>query len=151
MKLLLAVLIVFSVIPVDYANAQDTEDVSIPNVVTADIQTGIEKYIEDETNRGGGYFKFSSSGKDYSFKLVRVHTEYLANLGPRRHFACVDLVDTSGDVYDVDFFLSGDPGDMKVTETTLHKLNGIPFYAWKQNSEGIWERVPLAHKIHESL
>ena len=124
-----------------YSLAQN--DVLVSNVVTVDIQAGIEKYIEDEAVRGGGYFNFSSDGKEYLFKLVRVHTEYLANLGPGRHFACVDLVDTSGDVYDVDFFLSGDPGAMIVTETTLHKLNGIPFYAWKQNKEGLWERVPI--------
>lgn len=111
------------------------------NVVTADIQAGIERYLEDETLRGNGYFKFTSGGKDYSFRLVRVHTEYLSNLGPRRHFACVDLVDTAGDVYDVDFFLAGDPGAMQVTETTLHKLNGIPFYAWKRMADGTWSRV----------
>ena len=115
----------------------------VPNVVTADIQAGIEKYIEDETARGGGYFEFSSDGQDFSFKLVRVHTEYLANLATRRHFACVDLVDTVGDVYDVDFFLSGDPGDMTVTNKTLHKLNGIPFYTWEQNRRGTWKRVPI--------
>ncbi len=118
-------------------------DISLPNVVTQDIQAGIEKYIEEKAKRGGGYFKFISGGKKYSFKLVRVHTEYLANLGPRRHFACVDMVDTSGDVYDVDFFLSGDPGAMKVTETILHKLNGIPFYTWEQEKDGTWKRVPV--------
>ncbi|MFC1590195.1 transglutaminase-like domain-containing protein [Candidatus Omnitrophota bacterium] len=112
-------------------------------MVTADIQTGIERYIEDETIRGGGNFRFSSDGKEFLFKLVRVHTEYLAKLSPRRFFSCVDLVNDSGDVYDVDFFLSGDPGAMTVTGTTLHKLNGIPFYAWEQNSEGAWERVPV--------
>lgn len=117
-------------------------DASASNEVTAKIQAGIEKYIEEQTERGGGFFKFSSGGKDYLFKLVRVHTEYLARLGPRRHFACVDLVDTSGDVYDVDFFMSGDPGAMSVTETTLHKLNGIPFYAWEQDPKGGWQRVP---------
>lgn len=122
---------------------QELESASIPHLVTADIQAGIEKYIEDQANKGDGYFKFSSDGKEYLFKLVRVHTEYLANLGPRRHFACIDLVDTDGDVYDVDFFLAGDPGAMTVTETILHKLNGIPFYAWEQNSNGTWERVPV--------
>ena len=76
-------------------------------------------------------------------KLVRVHTEYLANLGPRRHFACVDLVDISGDVYDVDFFLSGNPGEMDVTETTVHKLNGKPFYTWKQQPDKTWHRVAV--------
>jgi len=126
-------------------------DVSVPNVVTADIQAGIEKYIDDQTILGEGYFKFSSDGKEYLFKLVRVHTEYLANLGPRRHFACIDLVDTSGDVYDVDFFLAGDPGAMTVTDTTLHKLNGIPFYAWKQNWKGVWKRVPMEGASPELL
>lgn len=118
-------------------------DAPLPNVVTADIQKGIERHIEEETARGNSYFHFTSGGKEYSFKLVRVHTEYLANLGPARHFACVDMVDTSGDVYDVDFFLSGDPDAMTVTETTLHKLNGIPFYAWEQDKKGAWKRVPV--------
>ena len=124
---------------------------SVSNVVTPDIQAGIEKYIEDQTRAGGGYFKFSSDGKEYLFKLVRVHTEYLANLGLHSHFACVDLVDTKGDVYDVDFFLAGDPGVMTVTEITLHKLNGIPFYAWKQNRKGVWKRIPIEGASQELL
>lgn len=123
----------------------------IANVVTTDIQLGIEKYIEEQTSRGGGYFKFSSDGKEYLFKLVRVHTEYLANLGPDRHFACVDLVDTLGDVYDVDFFLSGEPGAITVTETTIHKVNGIPFYAWERTREGVWQRVPTEGALPKLL
>ena len=113
------------------------------NVVTEDIQAGIEKHIEQRTHAGGGYFRLAEGERNLSLKLVRVHTEYLANLGPRRHFACVDLVDTAGDVYDVDFFLAGDSGAMRVTETTLHKLNGQPFYAWEQNRDGTWRRVPV--------
>jgi transglutaminase-like putative cysteine protease len=113
------------------------------NAVTAQIKAGIEKHIETETAHGGGFFRFSSGGKHYRFKLVRVHTEYLSRLGPERHFACVDLVDEAGDVYDTDFFLSGKPGAMTVTETTLHKLNGIPFYAWEQKEKGVWARVPV--------
>jgi transglutaminase-like putative cysteine protease len=74
---------------------------------------------------------------------VRVHTEYLSNLGPGRHFACVDLADESGDVYDVDFFLSGQSGEMNVTETTVHKHNGKPFYTWKQQKDKTWKRVPV--------
>lgn len=121
----------------------EPEAAAVPNVVTADIQAGIEQHIADESRRGNGYFRFASGGREYSFKLVRVHTEYLANLGPLRHFACVDLVDTAGDVYDVDFFLAGEPGAMRVTETTLHKLNGIPYYAWKQLADRTWSRVAV--------
>lgn len=128
---------------VSVASQPAREDISRPGVVTADIQAGIEEYIEKETVRGNGYFRCTAGGKEYSFKLVRVHTEYLANLGPRRHFACVDLVDESGDVYDVDFFLAGDPGAMSVTETTLHKRNGIPFYTWEQDKLGVWKRAPI--------
>jgi len=107
----------------------------------ADIQAGIEKHIDDKTLAGGGKFDLRFDEKTLSLKLVRVHTEYLAKLGPKRHFACVDLVDVSGDVYDVDFFLEGDPGAMTVTETTVHKINGQPYYAWKQSSDGTWGRV----------
>lgn len=115
----------------------------VPNVVTADIQAGIEKYIDEQTRLGGGYFSLPYRDKTLRLKLVRVHTEYLANLGPRRHFACVDLASTEGDVFDVDFFMAGDPGNMTVTETTIHKINGQPFYLWEQNDEGVWERVPV--------
>ena len=111
---------------------------NIPHVITADIQAGIEKYIEEQTIQGGGYFPLRYEDKEMKLKLVRVHTEYLANLGPRRHFACVDLACTDGNVYDVDFFLSGDPGNMTVTETTVHKINGRPLYLWKQQEDGTW-------------
>jgi transglutaminase-like putative cysteine protease len=112
-----------------------------PKVVTADIQAGIEKHISDESAAHGGYFEVPWKDGVMRMKLVRVHTEYLANLGPRRHFACVDLVDTEGDVYDVDFFLAGDPGSMRVTETTVHKVNGQPLYYWEQQDDGTWARV----------
>ncbi len=110
---------------------------------TADIQAGIEKHIEAQVRRGGGYFKLPYRNQELRLKLVKVHTEYLSKLGPGRYFACVDLVDTRGDVYDVDFFLAGKPGAMKVTETTVHKKNGQPFYAWEQKRDGTWHRIPM--------
>ncbi|MBW2216890.1 MAG: transglutaminase domain-containing protein, partial [Deltaproteobacteria bacterium] len=114
-----------------------------PKVVTADIQAGIEKYIEEQTRLNEGYYKLPFRDRDLRLKLVRVHTEYLANLGPRRHFACVDLAGIDGEVYDVDFFLAGDPGAMTVTETTVHKINGQPLYTWKQHRDHTWHRVPV--------
>jgi transglutaminase-like putative cysteine protease len=107
------------------------------------IEAGIKSYILKKTEENAGYFHVSDRGKEFNMKLVRVHTEYLANLGPKRHFACVDLADVSGDVYDVDFFLTGEPGSMDVTETTVHKLNGKPYYAWKQQPNKTWNRVAV--------
>lgn len=114
-----------------------------PDAVTAEIQAGIERHIEEQVNKGGGYFHLPFRDKELRLKLVRVHTEYLSKLGPGRYFACVDLVDVTGDVYDVDFFMAGESGAMKVTETTVHKINGQPFYAWEQKSDGTWQRIPL--------
>ncbi len=124
----------------------------VPHVVTADIQAGIERHIEQVSEKNNGYYQLPFEDRDLELKLVRVHTEYLANLGPRRHFACVDLAGTDGDVYDVDFFLAGDPGDMTVTESTVHKINGQPLYTWEQNKEDhTWHRVPVEDASHELL
>jgi len=108
-----------------------------------EIETGIRAHIQRKTEENNGYFQVSDRGKEFKMKLVRVHTEYLANLGPKSHFACVDLADVSGDVYDVDFFLNGEPGAMDVTETSVHKLNGKPYYAWKQKENKTWQRVAV--------
>ena len=103
---------------------KEAQPEAVANVVTADIQAGIEHHIEEQIRLGDGYFKLPFGDKELRLKLVRVHTEYLANLGPRSHFACVDLASTDGNVYDVDFFLKGDPNAMTVTETTERRRRG---------------------------
>ncbi len=122
---------------------QNAQAAPAPDSVTVDIQAGIERHIEEQMSLGGGYFNIPFRNQELRLKLVRVHTEYLSKLGPDRYFACVDLVDVTGDVYDVDFFLVGDPAAMKVTETIVHKLNGQPFYAWEQKEDRTWHRIPL--------
>lgn len=135
-------------------NSQDhqkTKTPDVPLVVTDDIAAGIKDYIDEQVEAGNGYFHLKTEDKDLSLNLVRVHTEYLANLGPREHFACVDLADKSGDVYDVDFFLTGDPGNMTVTRTTVHKLNGKPFYSWSQREDDTWITVPVEESSSKLL
>jgi len=122
-----------------------------PSRVTLDIQAGIEKHIREQTRLGGGTFKLVFEDEELHLKLVRVHTEYLASLGSGRHFACIDLASADGDVYDVDFFLSGEPGAMSVTETTFHKVNGKPLYVWKQKRDKTWVRHPAKNASPELL
>ena len=126
-------------------SGEDVLEKVIPEKATMEeIELGITTYIEGETAKGEGVFYIIDDTLSLGLRLVRVHTEYLSNLGARSYFACVDLADEKGDVYDVDFFLEGSPGDMHVTGTTVHKLNGKPFYTWKQNKEeDTWERVPV--------
>lgn len=115
----------------------------VPTIVTSEIKDGIEKHIAEQVELGNGYFTIPFEGKELKLKLVRVHIEYLASLAPQRHFACVDMASADGEFYDIDFFLHGDPGDMTVTETTVHKLNGIPYYVWKQNEDKNWVRAEV--------
>ncbi|MFT5233333.1 MAG: transglutaminase-like putative cysteine protease [Candidatus Krumholzibacteriia bacterium] len=123
---------------------QSTASIADPDSrVTQDIAEGIDAHIIDEVAKGGGYFHLQHGDLDLKLKLVRIHMEFLSNLGPQSHFACVDLADVSGDVYDVDFFLTGDPGNMKVTETTVHKINGIPYYVWDQDKDKNWHRMAV--------
>ncbi|ERM81805.1 hypothetical protein P872_07745 [Rhodonellum psychrophilum GCM71 = DSM 17998] len=122
-----------------------------PKVAISEIEAGIKAFIDKETALNDGYFLVKDAEKTLRLKLVRVHTEYLSNLGPSRYFACVDLADEKGDVYDVDFFLEGEPGAMKVTETSLHKLNGKPFYTWKQVVDKTWRKIPVEKATSDLL
>jgi hypothetical protein len=138
----------------DVQQANDAAEVTsetAPNIVTGDIQAGIEKHIAEQVRVGRGYFRIPFEGKELQLRLVRVHVEYLATLGPRNHFACVDMASSDGEFYDVDFFLEGDPGSMVVTETTVHKLNGKPFYVWEQKPDKTWGREPVIGASKELL
>ncbi|MCK5103448.1 MAG: transglutaminase domain-containing protein, partial [Cyclobacteriaceae bacterium] len=125
---------------------QDTKKVTI-----SDVERGIRTNIETRTKEGGGYFNFQSDSVNLSLKLVRVHTEYLSVLGPDKFFACVDLATENGDVYDVDFFMKGTPGNMQVTKTDVHKLNGKPYYTWKKGKDKTWFAVPVKNASNDLL
>jgi transglutaminase-like putative cysteine protease len=125
------------------ANAAKATEPPLARAVTAEIARGIEHHIKEKSLADGGRFVLTHEGKTLRLELVRVHLEYLASLGPERNFACVDLVDTDGEVYDVDFFMDGPKDDMRVTETTVHKVNGRPIYAWEQKVDKTWHRVPM--------
>ncbi len=120
-------------------------------VTIYDVEQGIRENIERMTTEGDGYFNFNKDTTDLSLKLVRVHTEYLSVLGPNKFFACVDLATESGDVYDVDFFMDGTKEDMEVTRTDVHKLNGKPFYTWKQAKDKTWFTVPVKAASNDLL
>lgn len=123
----------------------------IPYILTDDIQQGIETHIEEQVAAGNGFFRVPFEGQELALKLVRVHTEYLATLGPTLHFACVDMVGEDGEFYDLDFFMEGPPGSMKVTETTVHKINGRPLYVWEQAPDKTWHRAPVDGASNELL
>lgn len=116
-----------------------------------DVDRGIRMHISNEVVSNNGYFHYEEDTLILDLKLVRVHTEYLSVLGQNTFFACVDLATINGDVYDVDFFLDGTADSMRVTSTSLHKLNGKPYYTWKQSKDKTWYKVPVKNASNDLL
>jgi hypothetical protein len=113
-------------------------------VSTADISAGIKTNIETETKKNSdGKFHVKHEGQNLALDLIRVHDDRLSDLGGGKYFACVDMKGTDGKTYDIDFFLTGQPGKMKVTETSVHKIDGKPLYNWKEEN-GKWNKVPAS-------
>jgi hypothetical protein len=111
-------------------------------VSKSDISTGIKKNIDAESKKSSdGKFHVKSQGQDLALNLIRVHDDRLSDLGGGKYFACVDMKGTDGKTYDIDFFLTGPPGTMTVTETAVHKIDGKPLYNWKEEN-GKWHKVP---------
>ncbi len=110
-------------------------------VSKADISDGIKKHIGSETKKSTDRkFHVKYGGKGLALDLIRVHDDRLSSIGGGKYFACVDMKATDGKTYDIDFFMTGQPGNMKVTETSVHKINGKPLYNWKEEG-GIWKKV----------
>ena len=110
-------------------------------VSKADISAGIKKHIASESKTSSDKkFHAKYKSKDLALDLIRVHDDRLSSLGAGKYFACVDMKATDGTTYDIDFFMSGKPGDMKVTETSVHKVNGKALYNWKEE-KGVWKKV----------
>ncbi len=123
------------------ANRTALPQVQAMEVSKADISTGIKKRIVSETKKSADRkFHVKYEGKDLALDLIRVHDDRLSNLGGGKYFACVDMKATDGKIYDIDFFMTGNPGNMKVTETSVHKINGRPLYNWKEDG-GVWKKV----------
>jgi hypothetical protein len=110
-------------------------------VSTADISAGIKQNIDAKSKKSSdGKFHVKYEGQNLALDLIRVHDDRLSDLGGGKYFACVDMKGTDGKTYDIDFFLSGQPGKMKVTETSVHKIDGKPLYDWKEEN-GKWHKV----------
>jgi len=113
-------------------------------ITMAQISTGIKEHITAETAKASDKkFHTKHGGKELALDLVKVHEERLSGLGGGKYFACVDMKAADGTVYDIDFFLSGTPDNMKVTETSVHKINGKALYSWKEEG-GVWKKVPTS-------
>ena len=107
----------------------------------AGISNGIKRHIANDIKKASDRkFHVKYQNKDLALDLVKVHDDRLSSVGGGKYFACVDMKAANGTIYDIDFFMAGQPGSMRVTETSVHKINGKPLYNWKEEG-GVWKRV----------
>ena len=113
-------------------------------VSRSDISAGIKSHINNERRRAADKkFHINYRGKNLALDLIKVHDDRLSSLGSGKYFACVDMKAADGTIYDIDFFMAGQPGSMTVTETSVHKINGKPLYNWKEQG-GVWKKVRVS-------
>jgi hypothetical protein len=113
-------------------------------VSKADIAAGIKSNIASARKKTSDKkFHINYRGKDLALDLIKVHDDPLSSLGGGKYFACVDMKGKDGTIYDIDFFMAGQPGSMRVTETSVHKVNGKPLYNWKEEG-GVWKKARVS-------
>jgi hypothetical protein len=113
-------------------------------VSKTDISAGIKRHIASDRKKSSDKkFHVNYRGKDLALDLITVHDDRLSSLSGGKYFACVDMKATDGTIYDIDFFMAGQPGSMRVTETSVHKINGKPLYNWKEEG-GVWKKVRIS-------
>jgi hypothetical protein len=122
-------------------SASPSQQVVKNEVSPADISAGVKKDIAGKSKKSSDKkFHTEYKSKDLALDLVKVHDDRVSTLGNGKYFACVDMKAADGTTYDIDFFMAGKPGAMKVTETSVHKINGKPLYDWKEKG-GVWKKV----------
>lgn len=105
-------------------------------VVTAEmIRQGILNHITAVTEKNGGIFPFhdEKTGRDVKLKFVKVH-DNVSIIKGKTYFACTDFKDTeTGKTYDLDFWMKRVDGTLKVVETKIHKVDGVPRFTYKED------------------
>ena len=109
---------------------------------TADIDKAIRAHIEETAKKNEGKFPVKDEvlKKTWALTLDKVHTDKLTQLDAKNYFACVDFNADDGTKVDVDFFLKSKSEKLEVTDTSVHKINGVARYNYQQEG-GFWKRV----------
>jgi hypothetical protein len=112
-------------------------------VTTGDIEKAIRAHVEAMSKKNNGSFPVKDDvlKKTWALTLDRVHTDKLTQLDANTSFACVDFNADDGTKVDVDFFLKSKGDKLEVTDTSVHKINGVARYNYEQDEGGFWKRV----------
>ena len=110
----------------------------------SDASDGLKRFISGYAAKSADKkFHMPYQRKDLALDLIKVHDDRFSSLGGDKYVACVDMRGADGKIYDIDFLMVFRPGQLKVTQTSVHKINGKPLYNWKEE-KGVWKKVPVS-------
>ena len=109
-----------------------------------ELATAITSDIQATQDKNGGWYemKDEKAATTRKMKLDHVHRERLAQIDPKTYFACTDFKTDDGHTVDVDFFMKDDGKQLVMSDATIHKVDGVARYNWKEK-DGYWVREPV--------
>src|SRR5947207_11333535 len=106
----------------------------------SDASDGLKRFISGYAAKSADKkFHMPYQRKDLALDLIKVHDDRFSSLGGDKYFACVDMKRTDGKIYDIDFLIVLQPGQLKVTQTCVHQLNAKRLYNRKED-KGVWKK-----------
>jgi hypothetical protein len=120
------------------------EHPSAKPVSTDTLEKAIRDQIAERSKANDGKFSVQDDvlHNTWQLELLRIHTGKLTQLDAKTYFACVDFKADDGTIVDVDFYIKSDNGELTLSDTTVHKINGKPRYTYRKKG-AFWERVPI--------
>jgi hypothetical protein len=115
------------------------QQVATEQIGAADVSGRIKQYVDAASKKSSDKkFHLKHEGQDIALDSLKVHDDRMADLGGGKYVACTDMRGADGKSYDVDFFLTGKPGNVRITQASLHKIDGNALYSWKKQG-GVWK------------
>src|SRR5438876_8344536 len=93
----------------------------------SDVSDGLKTFISGYAAKSADKkFHMPYNRKDLSLDLIKVHDNRFSSLGGNKYFACVDMKGSDGKIYDIDFLMAVQPGQLTVTEARKSDVKGKP-------------------------
>ena len=132
--------------PEKHAPAEQHEHPEHPTAAPTieDVAMFLESHCAEATKASGGLMTIhdEKAGIDRELRLDKIHRERLAKTGEATYFVCADFKDSSGKVFDLDFWVKQGHHGLMVAETMIHKEDGEPRYTWQQDGD-VWNRKDI--------
>ena len=127
--------------PSEHPTEHPTDGKTAVKITKESLAVAITSFVNADSELKGGYFMVYDSVSKAALLLTlsKVHEDKLAMLSETLFFVCADFKEAGGKMYDLDFFMNSDGGNLVVSEVMVHKQDGEARYAWSEK-DGVWSR-----------